>query len=301
MASLNGHTIAFLVAQEGVEEVELQKPWQAVEQAGAKPHLVAPQAGQVQSFNSLDRSGTYSVDASLDQAKAADYDALVLPGGVANLDKLRIDDRAIAFVKEFFAAGKPVGVICHGPWTLVEADVLRGRKLTSWPSLATDIRNAGGEWVDEAVVVDINLVSSRRPGDLGAFCTTIIETFAAHGQTVGQPPHGNMGARVEVGGRLVDDDLAGQPPQGGVTPAATHGEKMGARVEVGGRLVEDDVPGQPPQGGAAPGATHDDNMGARVEVGGGLIEEDVVGEPPQAGAQPGATPHDKMGARIEVG
>ena len=175
---LEGKKIAFLVAQEGIEEVELTKPWQAVKDAGGTPELVAPEAGEVQSFNHLDKSSTYPVDKSLQDADADDYAGLVLPGGVANPDQLRLDQRAIEFVQSIFAAGKPVGVICHGPWTLVEADLVRGRRLTSWPSLATDIRNAGGEWVDEELVVDQGLVSSRKPDDLPAFCAKIVEEFA---------------------------------------------------------------------------------------------------------------------------
>ncbi|HEX4033992.1 MAG TPA: type 1 glutamine amidotransferase domain-containing protein [Solirubrobacteraceae bacterium] len=175
---LEGRKIAFLVAQEGIEEVELIEPRKAVEEAGANTELVAPQAGEVQAFEHLDKSNTYKVDRSLDEADAGDYDGLVLPGGVANPDQLRMDSRAVRFVADFFAAGKPVGVICHGPWTLVEADVLRGRRITSWPSLKTDIRNAGGEWVDEEVVVDDGLVSSRKPDDLPAFCEAIVEEFA---------------------------------------------------------------------------------------------------------------------------
>jgi len=175
---LRGRTIAFLVAQEGVEEVELTTPREAVERAGAVTHLIAPEAGDVQAFNHLDKSSTYAVDRSLEEAQADDYDALVLPGGVANPDQLRTDPRAIRFVQDIFASGKPVGVICHGPWTLVEADVVRGRTLTSWPSLQTDIRNAGGDWVDEEVVVDEGLVSSRKPDDLPAFCAKVVEEFA---------------------------------------------------------------------------------------------------------------------------
>jgi protease I len=179
MASdLQGKKIAFLVAQEGVEEVELTKPWQAVKQAGGIPELIAPEQGQVQAFNHLDKGSSYPVDKPLEEAKAGDYDGLVLPGGVANPDQLRMDVRALGFVREIFSAGKPVGVICHGPWTLVEAGLVRGRKLTSWPSLQTDIRNAGGEWVDEEVVVDQGLVSSRKPDDLEAFCAKIVEEFA---------------------------------------------------------------------------------------------------------------------------
>jgi protease I len=178
-AKLSGRTIAFLVAQEGVEEVELTKPREAVEAAGAVTHLIAPQGGEVQAFDHLDRSSTYPVDRTLDDATAEDYDGLVLPGGVANPDQLRTDPRAVRLVHEFFALGKPVGVICHGPWTLIEADVVRGRRITSWPSLRTDIRNAGGDWVDEQVVVDGGLVSSRKPDDLPAFCESLIEQFSA--------------------------------------------------------------------------------------------------------------------------
>jgi deglycase len=175
--TLEGKTIAFLTAQEGVEEVELTQPWKAVQEAGGAPKLIAPEAGEVQAFDHLDKSATYPVDETLADADPDSYDALVLPGGVANPDQLRTDERAIQFVQRIFSAGKPVGVICHGPWTLVEADLVRGRKLTSWPSLQTDIRNAGGDWVDEEVVVDQGLVSSRKPDDLPAFCAKIVEEF----------------------------------------------------------------------------------------------------------------------------
>ena len=177
-AQLQGQTVAFLTAQEGVEEVELTEPWKAVQEAGGTPKLIAPESGEVQAFNHLDKSSTYPVDEALEDADPDSYDALVLPGGVANPDQLRTDKRAIQFVQKIFSAGKPVGVICHGPWTLVEADLLRDRKLTSWPSLKTDIRNAGGKWVDEEVVVDQGLVSSRKPDDLPAFCAKIVEEFA---------------------------------------------------------------------------------------------------------------------------
>jgi protease I len=186
MASeLNGKRIAFLVAQEGVEEVELTKPWEAVEEAGAEHELIAPEEGEVQAFNHLDKGKTFHVDKTLGQAKAEDYDGVVLPGGVANPDQLGTDERAIEFLRKAFAEGKPVGVICHGPWTLVEADLVRDRKITSWPSLQTDIRNAGGEWVDEEVVVDQGLVSSRKPDDLEAFCGKIVEEFAEGRHRVG--------------------------------------------------------------------------------------------------------------------
>ncbi len=175
---LNGKKVAFLVAQEGIEEVELTEPWKAVEQAGGEPVLIAPESGEVQSMKHLDKSGTYPVDQTLADADADDFDAVVLPGGVANPDQLRTEADAIEFLQQIFRAGKPVGVICHGPWTLVEADLVRERKLTSWPSLQTDIRNAGGNWVDEQVVVDQGLVSSRKPDDLPAFCAKIVEEFA---------------------------------------------------------------------------------------------------------------------------
>jgi protease I len=179
---LEGKEIAFLVAPEGVEEVELTRPWEAVKKAGGRPVLVSTAEGEVQAFQHLDKSGRYPVDATVSGSRAAAYDALVLPGGVANPDQLRTDDDAVAFVRDFFGAGKPVAVICHGPWTLVEADVVRGRTLTSWPSLRTDIRNAGGTWVDEQVQVDDQgpntLVSSRKPDDLDAFCAALVGAFA---------------------------------------------------------------------------------------------------------------------------
>jgi protease I len=178
MADLQNKKIAFLVANEGVEQVELTEPWKAVEQAGAKPELVSLEAGQVQAFDHLDKADIFEVDRAVADADPSDYHGLVLPGGVANPDLLRMDERAVAFARSFFESGKPVGVICHGPWTLVEADVVRDRTITSWPSLRTDIRNAGGRWVDEEVVVDEGLVSSRRPDDLPAFCAKIVEEFA---------------------------------------------------------------------------------------------------------------------------
>lgn len=171
--------VAFLVANEGVEEVELTEPRAAIEKAGLEAVLVAPDAGAVQAFNHLDKSQIYAADVSLDEASSSDFDALVLPGGVANPDILRTDPRAVQFVADFVRKGKPIGVICHGPWTLVEADAVRGRTITSWPSLKTDIRNAGGNWVDEEVVIDEHIVSSRNPGDLPAFCRAIVREFLA--------------------------------------------------------------------------------------------------------------------------
>ena len=175
---LDGKRIAFLVANEGVEQVELTEPWKAVEDAGATPELVSLESGKVQAFNHLDKADTFDVDRTVSDASADDYDALVLPGGVANPDFLRADEDAVAFTRAFFEQGKPVAAICHGPWTLVEADVVRGRTLTSWPSIQTDIRNAGGTWVDEEVHVDQGLVSSRKPDDIPAFNAKLIEEVA---------------------------------------------------------------------------------------------------------------------------
>jgi protease I len=175
---IEGKRVAFLVANEGVEQVELTRPWEAVEQAGGEPVLIAPEKGEVQAFNHLDKADTFDATAAVDDAGADDYDALVLPGGVANPDNLRTIPAAVEFIRGFFEAGKPVAAICHAPWTLVEAGVVEGRTLTSWPSLQTDIRNAGGDWVDEEVHVDSGLVTSRKPDDLDAFCEKTIEEIA---------------------------------------------------------------------------------------------------------------------------
>jgi protease I len=158
--------------------VELTEPWAAVEKAGGTPRLLSTEAGEVQAFNHLDRADTFPVDALVADADPASYDALVLPGGVANPDALRMDEDAVGFVKEFVESGRPVAAICHAPWTLVEADVVRGRRVTSWPSLQTDLRNAGADWVDEEVVVDGNLVTSRKPDDLPAFNDALVGLFA---------------------------------------------------------------------------------------------------------------------------
>jgi protease I len=184
MGSLDGKRVAFL-ATDGVEQVELTEPRKAVEEAGADVDLVSLEEGEFQGFNHLDKADTFTADKAVADADASDYDALVLPGGVANPDALRVDEDAVAFVRAFFEAGKPVGVICHGPWTLVEADVVRDRTITSWPSLKTDLRNAGANWVDEEVVVDEGLVSSRKPDDLPAFCSKVVEEIA-EGKHAGQ-------------------------------------------------------------------------------------------------------------------
>jgi len=173
---LQGKRVAFL-ATDMVEQVELTEPWKAVEQAGGTPELISLEEGEIQGFNHYDKGDTFKVDKTVEEASASDYDALVLPGGVGNPDTLRGDENAVAFVREFFEQAKPVGAICHGPWMLVEAGVVRGRKVTSWPTLQTDIRNAGGEWVDEEVVVDQGLVTSRKPDDLPAFNDKIVEEF----------------------------------------------------------------------------------------------------------------------------
>jgi protease I len=173
---LQGKRVAFL-ATDMVEQVELTEPWQAVKDEGAAPELVSLEEGEIQGFNHYDKADTFKVDRTVEEARADDYDALVIPGGVGNPDTLRMDENAVQLVRDFFEQGKPVGVICHGPWMLVEAGVVRGRKVTSWPSLETDIRNAGGEWVDDEVVVDNGLVTSRKPDDLPAFNAKIVEEF----------------------------------------------------------------------------------------------------------------------------
>ena len=171
---LNGKRVAILVA-EGFEQSEMVGPRRALEQAGAETAIVSPAKDEVQGWNHFDKGDRFHVDVQVDQAKAEDYDALLLPGGVANPDQLRVNAPAVQFVKRFFESGKPVGVICHGPWTLIEAGVVRGRTLTSWPSLKTDLTNAGAKWVDQEVVTDKGLVSSRKPADLPAFSRKLIE------------------------------------------------------------------------------------------------------------------------------
>lgn len=175
---LQGKRVAIL-ATDGVEQIELERPRDAVEQAGAETELLSLESGEIQAMNSdIDPADTFEVDREVADARVEDYDALLLPGGAVNPDKLRMDDDAVGFLQEFFSTGKPVGVICHGPASLIEADLVRGRTLTSWPSIRTDIRNAGGIVVDEEVVTDQGLVSSRSPDDLDAFCAKIVEEFA---------------------------------------------------------------------------------------------------------------------------
>jgi protease I len=173
---LNGRTVAIL-ATDGVEQIELTEPMEALTSAGATVHLISD-VDTVQGYNHLTQGDTFDVDISLSSADPKNYDALMLPGGVANPDALRMDPDAVGFVKAFFDDDRPVAAICHAPWTMIEAGVLRGRTITSWPSLQTDVRNAGATWVDEEVHVDGRLVTSRKPDDLKAFCSTMVDTFA---------------------------------------------------------------------------------------------------------------------------
>jgi protease I len=174
--TLNGKTVAVL-ATDGFEQVELTEPVKALRDAGATVHVVAPKSGQIQGWNHHDRGDKVDVDVTLDQADASRYDALMLPGGVMNPDSLRLEPKAIEFVKSFVTSDRPIAAICHGPWTLIDAGGVRGKRMTSWPSLQTDLRNAGATWVDEQVVTDHGLVTSRKPDDIPAFCRKMIEEF----------------------------------------------------------------------------------------------------------------------------
>ena len=176
--ALDGKRVAFLVAAEGIEQVELTEPWKAVQQAGGTPTLLSPESGQVQAFHHLDKADTFDVDQRVADADPDGFDALVLPGGVANPDALRTDEAAVGFVRTMCQSGKPVAAICHAAWSLVEAGVLEGRTVTSWPSLQTDVRNAGATWVDEEVVVDGNLITSRKPDDLKAFNAALVDALS---------------------------------------------------------------------------------------------------------------------------
>ncbi len=196
MPTLNGRKVAILVA-DGFEQVEMTEPRKALQDAGAETRIVSPAQGQVQGWNHYDKADKFTVDVKLDQAEADQFDALLLPGGVANPDQLRTMPRAVEFVRSFVAAGKPIAVICHGPWTLVEAGVVKGRKMTSWPSLKTDLANAGAQWVDQEVVVDDGVVSSRKPADLPAFNRRMVEEFAkgAHGRSAASRAQEQSAAR----------------------------------------------------------------------------------------------------------
>jgi protease I len=181
---LKGKTVA-IIAADMVEQVELVEPRKALDAAGAETHLISLKPGEIQGFNHFDKGDKLKVDKTIEEVDASDYDALLIPGGVGNPDQLRGDENVVAFVQDFFEAGKPVAAICHGPWVLVEAGVVKGRKLTSWPTLQTDIRNAGGNWVDEQVVVDQGLVTSRKPDDIPAFSSKMVEEFC-EGKHAGQ-------------------------------------------------------------------------------------------------------------------
>lgn len=192
--ALDGRRVAFLVANDGIEQVELTEPWQAVERAGGTPTLIAPEAGTVQGRNHLDPADTFDVGCPLADARVEDFDGLVLPGGVANPDELRTHPEAVRLIRSFADAGKPVAAICHAPWTLIDAGLVTGRRVTSWPSLRTDITNAGGEWVDEEVVVSADgpntLITSRRPDDLPAFCREIVQAMSAAAASSTSSPSG---------------------------------------------------------------------------------------------------------------
>ena len=176
-AMLKGMTVA-IIAADMVEQIELIEPRKALEEAGAETHLISMKSGEIQGFNHFDKADRHKVDKTIEEVHASDYDALMIPGGVGNPDQLRGDENIVSFVRDFFEQGKPVAAICHAPWVLIEAGVVRGRKVTSWPTLQTDLRNAGANWVDEEVVAEDGLVTSRKPDDIPAFSKKMIEEFA---------------------------------------------------------------------------------------------------------------------------
>jgi protease I len=184
---LQGKTIAILVANEGIEQVELTEPRKALQEAGAQTHLIAPEPGEAQAMNHLDKADRFPVDRTVSESRPEEYDGVMLPGGVANPDNLRMHDDAVQFLSHFFNEGKPVAAICHAPWMIIQAGAARGRTVTSWPSLQTDLRNAGATWVDEQVIVDQGLVTSRAPNDIPAFNAKMIEEFAEGPHPVQQP------------------------------------------------------------------------------------------------------------------
>ena len=201
--SIKGKRIAFL-ATDGVEQVELTQPWKTVKDAGAAAELISIKCGKIQGMNHDQKADKFSVDNIVADVSAEDYDGLVLPGGIANPDSLRMNTEAVDFVRDFFKQQKPVAAICHGPWMLVEADVVEGRTLTSYPSIKTDIANAGGNWVDKEVVVDNGLVTSRKPDDLPAFCAKAVEEFA---EGIHKAQHATVGVAQTGGEKRRIDDL----------------------------------------------------------------------------------------------
>lgn len=222
MASeLSGRRVAIL-ATDGVEQIELEEPRKALDRAGAVTHLIAPDEGSIQAMNRDERGSRLPVDRVLGDVRPGEYDALLLPGGVANPDRLRTDERAVQFVREFMLADKPVAAICHGPWLLVEANAVAGRTLTSWPSLRTDIRNAGGDWVDEAVRVDDRLITSRTPADLPRFCAVIVREFAADAEERARE-RAREGTREDALVDMASEQSfpASDPPQGPTTIGRT--------------------------------------------------------------------------------
>ncbi len=206
---VNGKRIAFL-ATDGVEQVELTDPWEAVKSAGGTPELISIQPGKIQGWNHDKKGKKLKVDKTVNEVSAEDYDGLALPGGVMNPDMLRMHDEAVDFVRDFFKQEKPVAAICHGPWMLVEADVVEGRTLTSWPSVKTDIRNAGGNWVDQEVVVDNGMVTSRKPDDLPAFCAKMVEEFA-EGRHEQHHVGAGVGARIGAQESRETDQMSDAP------------------------------------------------------------------------------------------